>query len=371
MHPAKEALMKRLVICADGTWNTRDQMNDQRGKRRPTNVTKVARGVKPRDRNGIDQVVFYHDGLGTGDGVDKVTGGAFGSGIEDNIRVLYRFLIYNWEPNDEIYMFGFSRGAFTVRTLAGFMNLVGLVDKDGDYFVPDLYKCYENKSKKDSEDWRYAFRHIDNPRACPPIRFMGVWDTVGSLGAPGLLGWFLNSGKYEYHNVGITPEMHHCYHAMAIDERRKPFKPTLWTRPDGWNGTLEPAWFCGAHTNVGGSCAWDGLANEALLWMVEKAEDLGLEFDRNYLEPFVPCFNGDLYDSMGLKYKALGEYTRPLGEHKADGEMLHQSVLDRHAHAASKYQPENLMKYLAMGAPRVTNTTRTPRGTPCAPMAKP
>jgi len=361
--------MKRLVICADGTWNTRDQMNDERKKRRPTNVTKVARGVKPRDKHGVDQVVFYHDGLGTGGPLDTVTGGAFGTGIEDNIRVLYRYLIYNWEPDDEIYMFGFSRGAFTVRTLAGFMNLVGLVDKNGDYFVPDLYECYEKKSKKDSEEWKHAFRHIDKPRPCPPIKFMGVWDTVGSLGAPGLIGYF-SKNKYEYHNVGVTPEMQHCYHALAIDERRKPFKPTLWERPDGWKGTLEQAWFCGVHTNVGGSCTWDGLANEALWWMIEKAEDHGLEFDRDYLKKFTPCFNGDLYDSMSAKYKVLGEYTRPLGEHKADGEMVHQSVLDRHAHAESKYQPENLKKYLAMGPPVVTDTKRTPRGTPCPPIGK-
>jgi uncharacterized protein (DUF2235 family) len=358
--------MKRLVICADGTWNTRDQINDERGKRRPTNVTKIARGVLPRTASQVDQVVFYHDGLGTGGPLDKVTGGAFGTGIEENIRALYRFLIYNWMPNDEIYMFGFSRGAFTVRTLAGFMNLVGLVDKDGDYFVPDLYACYENNKRPGSPEWDHAFRKIANKRPCPPIKFIGVWDTVGSLGAPGLLGFLANRGKYEYHNVGITLEMQHCYHAMAIDERRKPFRPTLWQRPAGWNGTLEQAWFCGVHTNVGGSCRWDGLANEALHWMVEKAEGLGLEFDSAYLQPFLPCFNSELLDSMTIKYRALGEYVRPLGANAADGEMIHQSVLDRHGLADLKYKPANLEKFLTAGTPKVTTTTRTPRGTPCS-----
>jgi uncharacterized protein (DUF2235 family) len=360
--------MKRLVICADGTWNTRDQINDERGKRRPTNVTKVARGVRPRAAGDIDQVVFYHDGLGTGGPLDRVTGGAFGTGIEENIRTLYRFLIYNWEPNDEIFMFGFSRGAFTVRTLAGFMNLVGLVDKDGDYFVPDLYACYENNHRPGSPEWDHAFRRIKNKRPCPPIKFIGVWDTVGSLGAPGLMGFLLNRNKYAYHNVNITPEMQRCYHALAIDERRKPFKPTLWTRPAGWNGVLEQAWFCGVHTNVGGSCRWDGLANEALHWMVEKAEDAGLEFDSAYLQPFLPCFNSELIDSMTAKYRALGEYVRPLGEQKADGEMIHQSVIDRHNLAELKYAPGNLQKYLSAGPPVVTTTTRTPRGVPCPPI---
>ncbi len=131
---------------------------------------------------------------------------------------------------------------------------------------------------------------------------------------------------------------------------------------------LEQAWFCGVHTNVGGSCRWDGLANEALHWMVEKAEDAGLEFDSAYLQPFLPCFNSELIDSMTAKYRALGEYVRPLGEQKADGEMIHQSVIDRHNLAELKYAPGNLQKYLSAGPPVVTTTTRTPRGVPCPPI---
>jgi len=360
--------MKRLVVCADGTWNTRDQINDSSGKRRPTNVTKVARGVRPRDANGIDQIVMYHDGLGTGGPLDTVSGGAFGSGIEDNIRLLYRFLVYNWEPNDEIFLFGFSRGAFTVRTLAGFMSFAGLVHKGDDYYVPDLYECYETSQGPGTPKWDHAHRRIRTPRACPPIKFVGVWDTVGSLGAPGLLGWIFNSGKYKYHQVGISPEMEHAYHALAIDERRKPFKPTLWERPAGWNGTLEQAWFCGVHTNVGGSCRRDGLANEALHWMVEKAEGHGLAFDAEYLQPFLPCFNAELIDSMTAKYRPLGAFVRPLGDFRAHGEMIHQSVLDRRGLAEMSYRPANLEAYLAMGAPAVTTTTRTPRGIPCPPI---
>ncbi len=127
--------MKRIVICADGTWNLRDQ-EDEHGKRRPSNVTKMARAVRPRDRHGVDQIVFYHDGLGTRGPLDKLTGGAFGDGIEDNVRNLYRFIVYNYEPGDEIFFFGFSRGAFTVRTLASFMNWVDLIEKDDDFWVP-------------------------------------------------------------------------------------------------------------------------------------------------------------------------------------------------------------------------------------------
>src|SRR5688500_5511848 len=102
--------MKRIVICADGTWNVRDQVDEKTGKRRPTNVTKVARAVRQRAKNGVDQVVVYHDGLGTNGGVDKFTGGAFGDGIEDNIRNLYRSILYNYASGDELFFFGFSRG---------------------------------------------------------------------------------------------------------------------------------------------------------------------------------------------------------------------------------------------------------------------
>ena len=152
--------MKRLILCADGTWNIRDQIDKATGKRHPTNVTKVARAVLPRDANGVDQVVYYHEGVGTSSGLDRFTGGAFGDGIEANIRELYRFIVYNFEPQDELYFFGFSRGAFTVRTLAGFMNFVGLVEKDGDYFVPDLYDCYENSQGPGTAEWDTAHRKI-------------------------------------------------------------------------------------------------------------------------------------------------------------------------------------------------------------------
>jgi uncharacterized protein (DUF2235 family) len=364
--------MKRIVICADGTWNLRDQVDEKTGKRRPTNVTKVARAVRARSSQCVDQFVVYHDGLGTQGGLDKITGGAFGAGIENNIRELYRNILYNFEPNDEIYMFGFSRGAFTVRSLAGFMNVVGLVEKHDDYYVPELYACYERGIRPGTPEWGSAFPKSKGFRklrigACPPIRFIGVWDTVGALGAPGWLGKVLNRGKYSYHDVGLGPHIENAYHALAIDERRRPFKPDLWTRPAGWLGQLEQAWFAGVHSNVGGSYSPDGLANEALHWIVEKAEALGLEFDSDYLRNFLPCFNSYLADSMSLKYRAMGPYTRPLGEHAADGECVHQSAVDRSRLAECAYAPGTLAGYLAQGA-RVVNTARIARGTPCPPL---
>src|SRR5690606_639316 len=131
------------------------------------------------------------DGLGTDKGIDKFTGGAFGRGIEEVVRSLYRSIVYNYVPGDELYFFGFSRGAFTVRTLAGFMKFAGLVEKDDDYYVPDLYACYESLQGPGTTQWDQANHNIQGTRPCPPIRMIGVWDTVGSLGAPGAMGQLL------------------------------------------------------------------------------------------------------------------------------------------------------------------------------------
>ena len=358
--------MKRIVICADGTWNIRDQVDKKTNKRRPTNVTKVARAILPRAADGVDQVVVYHDGVGTEGGLDRYTGGGFGHGIEDNVRSLYRSILYNYAPGDELYFFGFSRGAFTVRTLAGFMNQVGLVEKDDDYYIPEIYACYERSEGPGSRGWTYAFRNVQGTRPCPPIRFIGVWDTVGALGAPGLLGQLFNRNKYRYHDVGLNQNIQNAYQALAIDERRKPFQPDIWKRPSGWTGNLEQAWFAGVHSNVGGSYTPDGLANEALHWLVEKAEGLGLQFDGVFLTHYSACFNSVLHDSMSTAYRLMGEHVRPIGRHAADGECIHQSAIDRLNHPPSAYAPVNLRAHLAsVPNPATSDTTRTPRGVAC------
>ncbi len=340
--------MKRIVICADGTWNKQDQIDDDSGKRRPTNVTKVARAVKTRSDDGVDQVVYYHPGVGTGGPLDELTGGAFGHGMESNIRAMYRFILYNHEPGDELYLFGFSRGAFTVRSLAGFMNRYGLVRKEDDFYVPEMYRCYETNVLPDTDDYRAVFtrkkngtQRIQKTRECPPITFLGVWDTVGALGAPGLIGQLFNSARYQYHDVQLNPSIRYAAHALALDERRKAFQATLFVKPPGWAGTLAQTWFAGVHSNVGGSYDPDGLANEALHWMVGHARNAGLQMNPNYLSYFTPRFDSTLNDSFGWVYKLMQwgrPVTRPVGQGPACGETLHRSVLRRRSNGQPPFQ---------------------------------
>jgi uncharacterized protein (DUF2235 family) len=362
---ATPLMMKRIVVCADGTWNIRDQLDKATGKRRPSNVTKVARAVLPND-GSVEQVVFYHEGLGTSGGLDTYTGGAFGDGIERNIRDLYRSILYNYVPGDELFFFGFSRGAFTVRTLAGFMHLVGLLRKDDDYWLPEIYDCYSQGRRPGSAEWTQAFRGVEEaPLPCPPIKLIAVWDTVGALGPPGVIGQLFNRRRYQYHDVALNPTILNAYQALAIDERRRPFAPSVWDRPAGWTGTLEQAWFAGTHCNVGGGETPDGLANEALHWIVEKAEGLGLSFDCDYLNYYRNCYNSTLHDSMTVLYRVMEPLVRHIGAHGAE-ERLHQSALDRRKLASCAYSAPNVDAYLQRNpnAPCYV-TTRVPCGTPC------
>ena len=333
---------KRLIVCCDGTWNKPDQPS-------PTNVTKLALYMASQDPAGIEQRVFYDKGVGTGR-FDHLLGGAFGVGLSKNVQDGYRFLVANYEPGDELFFFGFSRGAYTARSIVGFIRNSGLLKREyADKLAPayDLYRRRDDASHPDAAEaelFRKSFAYE------PRVKFIGVWDTVGALGIPlsGPLGFF--NKKCQFHDVRLSRAVDHAYHALAIDEKRKPFRPALWEQhPAAKAQVLEQVWFAGVHSNVGGGYPDSGLSNVALLWMVGKAQDCGLAFDRARLNAMVkPDPLGKLENSQNFFFKLLGgDFVRAIGEKSC--EFAGSTAKDRMDDAPSNYRPENLCEYLAGG----------------------
>lgn len=264
---------RRFVICFDGTWNTPDK------GAKPTNVVKMVRAVRSCCDDGVSQIVFYDKGVGTAGGTDAITGGGFGKGLTANILDGYRFLANNFEPGDEIFIFGFSRGAYTARSLAGLIGLAGLLLPA--HLGRDLLAVMEVYQQPDLEPVQKAVKLEETARERgfakgreTRIKCVGVWDTVGSLGIPGDLGRTFLGGKYYFHNVMLGDNVDIALHAVALDEKRSAFSPTLWVSEDGRpqrdSQTVEQVWFAGAHSNVGGSYSDSTLSDIAFDWMVKR-----------------------------------------------------------------------------------------------------
>ncbi len=282
--------MKRLVICCDGTWQRLygDAL---------TNVALTARAVAARDAHGNPQIVYYSEGVGASLSGLSLWQGMTGADLDDNLIGAWLFLNLNYEPGDRIYLFGFSRGAYTVRSLAGLLRKIGIlrrahVDKARDGL--NLYRAREIAADSpDTERFRsahaIAWPRLAAPFTAPPfdlrIAYLGLWDTVGALGIPRLLPFSIGLNKrYEFHDTALSRSVEFARHAVAIDERRAAFAPTLWSNVEAFNPAGAPQrvsqmWFPGDHGGVGGGEA-RGLSNCALLWVLEGAERAGLAIER-------------------------------------------------------------------------------------------
>jgi uncharacterized protein (DUF2235 family) len=336
-------MSKRLIVLCDGTWNKAE--NIDRRKRKPTNVVKMVRAIQPVAPDGTVQVTYYDEGVGNNPGLDRWLGGGIGAGLDRNIREAYRFLLYNYAPGDTVFFFGFSRGAYTVRSLAGFIQHFGLLPKNHDFFVPEAYTLYRQRPFAEAEQtaWQQqvsAFRAKHETRTIT-IDFVGVWDTVGALGLPLSLFSLLNSRRYQFHDARLCPIIRHAYHALAIDEQRRTFQPTLWKSPSP-DQVLEQRWFAGVHTNVGGGYEHDGLANCSLHWMKDKAVALGLAVDKQFLSFYRPWFGDELRTSMTWFYRLLGRQLRTIRTGCDTYEVIDESVQQRQHHVAAAYHPANV-----------------------------
>jgi uncharacterized protein (DUF2235 family) len=346
--------MKRIVVCCDGTWQDSSRTF-------PTNVAKLYNAVKRTDANlSQPQIVEYSPGIGSGsEWVSRVGGGAFGWGIDENIKDVYRRLCQDYDEGDEIYLFGFSRGAYTVRSLAGLMRVAGgLLPSKEALKVSEVYDIY--RSSHDMARKERAIKALGARIRPAKVTVLGCWDTVGSLGIPRtlpLLSQLLNK-KYEFHDCQLSNIIEHALHAVAIDENRKVFDYTPMEQSQtniAAGQTLHQVRFPGDHGAIGGGSPESvTLADGALLWMIETIRNtlnLGLEFDLSQVEydPNAPR-PADPYsihpqpttklpkkpESLLFRLTGLAPRTIP------DQALLHDSTLKRWQVLGKDYRPGNI-----------------------------
>lgn len=268
---------KRIVFCADGTWQA------------PMNNTNVYRLYKALALTA-DQVTFYDDGVGAGlTGLQRLLEGAFGQGILQKIQDGYTKIAHVYEPGDEIFLFGFSRGAYTARSLAGMIACCGLpTGAFSDACVTQAFAAYRDPVNRASI--------LGGLTSCglgpATIQMVGVWDTVGSLGIPAIFGG-VQEKLYGFLDTGLHPNVKNAYQCLALDEKRAQFPATLWTSVPSAGQTIEQVWFSGCHGDVGGGTLQGGgvdagtrLCDITLSWMVAKAVALGLTMDPSVTSQF-------------------------------------------------------------------------------------
>lgn len=359
--------MRNLVVCCDGTWNTAEQ--EQAGVPIPTNVVRLYNAVAPTNGNGIEQIKYYHPGVGTEGGWwERLAGGAIGIGLDKNIMSAYRWLGTAYQAGDNIHLFGFSRGAFTVRSLAGMIAKCGLLDlrgvADDEVWrrVADAYhEGYRVKAAKRA-DWAgdWPFHEDEAGQPVETTFFLGVWDTVGALGVPDDLAIFNlidDPQRFAFHDTKLSERVEHARHAVALDEHRASFTPTLWQT--GAHADLKQIWFPGVHSDVGGGYPETGLSNGALDWMMEEADAQGLAFHPGMREQVRRGRNPRdvLHRSDTGAFELLQTQPRsvPPIEKKGVPHHLHPSVLERRDDPPITQAPYRPTSVLAAGEQAVVD----------------
>jgi uncharacterized protein (DUF2235 family) len=354
-------MSKRIVVCCDGTWNTPDQLRG--GQPVPTNVSKVALAVAPKDPTDREQRMFYHRGVGT-NRWEHIRGGGFGFGLSRDVRDTYRFLVQNFEPGDKLFFFGFSRGAFTARSTVGFIRNCGILRREHADRVDEAYALYRSRKSRthpgsiEAQLFRRSYSYETR------IHFIGVWDTVGALGIPlsGLRLINVLNRRWQFHDTDLSAIVDEAFQALAIDEKRGPFQPAIWTPPaaNADHQRLEQVWFAGVHSDVGGGYPDPALAEIALLWMVDRARDCGLVFESDAFTPLPP--GGDevlrhtyryvapnvleqLHESRKGFYRLSRPFIRRLGATDEDHEYVASTAVERQQRMQA-YASPGLVSYL-------------------------
>ncbi len=340
-----QATSRNIIICSDGTGNAG-------GRTKGTNVWRIYKELDRHDSK-IEQLAYYDDGVGT-DNLRflKIIGGAFGWGLSRNLIDLYSFAASHYRPGDRLYLFGFSRGAYTVRALGEMILKCGLLKSDRyrterqpRRLVKQILRAYQREGDEKVAELRQ--RYPDGFHKDIEIEFIGVWDTVDAVGVPldelrRPLDWLsrkiLKRRLYGFSKrKELDQRVKYGYQALSIDDERKTFHPNLWhPRQDG-NGEIEQVWFAGAHSNVGGGYPQDGMSYVTLDWMMEKATDCGLVF--NPTAPKEVRLSADVHAKLYDARTGLGMFycyaPRDLGEEP----KIHVSVNDRIQRGTGRYAP--------------------------------
>lgn len=331
--------MANIIVCADGTWN---RPEEDLKKDYPTNVLKLSRAIKPSTPN-LKQHVFYDWGIGSYH--DNASAGATGRGLHKNILDGYRYIVQNYSPGDKIYLFGFSRGAYTVRALSGLINNCGVLKRQYANRISETWKIYKSPKKtfhpegESAKDFRKSYSHPSRK-----VEFVGVWDTVGALGIPfSFMGLFESDD--EFYNTRMGSNIVTARHALAIDEQRQDFEPTIWTPVNGVD--LKQVWFSGVHTDVGGSYPPDkgtgAMASDVpLAWMLKEAKAAGLSIEKHITDGLTDGSMAKLHKSRKHVYRLKRPLHRPLVDDQRPSK-IHPTVKARYI-ADDKYRPPSLKK---------------------------
>jgi uncharacterized protein (DUF2235 family) len=330
-------MSKRIVFCADGTWDA------------PGSNTNVYRIFQALINDGATQVTFYDDGIGAGaTGINRLIDGAIGQGLFQKIQDGYTQIAKVYQPGDQIYLFGFSRGAYTARSLAGMIANCGLPTGN---FTPDCvtqaFAAYRDPANRASILATLGACALANV----PIQMVGVWDTVGSLGIPAVFGG-IDEAKYGFLDTGLHPDVQSAYQALAIDEVRAQFPATLWTSAPAPGQTLVQVWFSGCHGDVGGGTPQGGpvdngtrLCDITLGWMIGNAQAQGLTFDPTAIAAYAAFTAQNALDALNETWTPIygPQHLRPV----VATSSLGNSVALRVQYALT-YTPGNLT--IASGA---------------------
>jgi len=357
---------KNIIICADGTGNTTI-------KGRGTNVFKLYEAV---DQNGhrfdpaaVQQVAIYHDGVGTETlKWARLFAGAFGWGLSRNVKQLYGELARVYDPGDHIFLFGYSRGAFTVRTLAGLVTSCGILDPTrystnrafwgavrhayGQYrrkYQTKLSKILRGRKTVDDADLRREFS-VAIPAFTDPARkiidFIGVWETVDAVGVPFGIADLINGTiyRFKFPSTVLSPDVAFACHALALDEERQSFAPVLWREGPGDAERVQQVWFTGSHANVGGGYPRQGISLVALDWMMWKAEALGVRFLPSHRRLYRDATDVDdkLYEprvGLGMFYQWQPRNVVRLCAENHVSPKVHRTVYQRIARNTEGYAP--------------------------------